>query len=103
VDVQVNETARERGLLEYDALKTKILTNTAMIGLAGSGGLALYDTSYASSFALGALASIAYIALLAGSVEQVRERERERERERKREREREREYIHTYTYVCVCV
>ena len=82
VDVQVNETARERGLLEYDALKTKILTNTAMIGLAGSGGLALYDTSYASSFALGALASIAYIALLAGSVEQGSERERERERER---------------------
>jgi len=36
-----------------------------------SGALALYDTSFASSFALGALSSIGYIALLAGSVEQV--------------------------------
>jgi len=68
----VNETARDLGLEEYGLLKTKILTNTAIIGLAGSGGLALYDTSFASSFALGALASIGYIALLAGSVENVK-------------------------------
>ena len=69
--VVVNETARELGLQEYDVLKGKILRNTAVLGLVGSSALALYDTSYASSFALGALASIAYIALLAGSVEQV--------------------------------
>ena len=67
----MNETARELGLQEYDVLKGKILRNTAVLGLVGSSALALYDTSYASSFALGALASIAYIALLAGSVEQV--------------------------------
>eukprot|EP00802_Teleaulax_amphioxeia_P015066 Tamp_15149.p1 GENE.Tamp_15149~~Tamp_15149.p1 ORF type:complete len:488 (+),score=148.51 Tamp_15149:152-1465(+) len=70
--VVVNETARDLGLQEYGALKGKILRNTAVIGLVGSSGLALYDTSYASSFALGALASIGYIALLAGSVEQVK-------------------------------
>ena len=68
---QSDETAREPELQEYGALKGKILRNTAIIGLVGSSGLALYDTSYASSFALGALASIGYIALLAGSVEQV--------------------------------
>jgi len=70
--ILVNETARDLGLEEYGVLKTKILTNTAIIGLAGSGALALYDTSFASSFALGALSSIGYIALLAGSVEQVK-------------------------------
>ena len=70
--VVVNETARDEGLEEYKTLKQKILVNTAVIGLAGSGGLALWDTSYASSFALGSVSAIAYISLLAGSVETVR-------------------------------
>ena len=69
--VVVNETARDLGLQEYGELKNQILLKTAVIGLAGSGGLALYDTSYASSFALGAFSAIAYLSLLAGSVEQV--------------------------------
>jgi len=68
----VDETARAEGLEEYNALKQKILVNTAVIGLVGSAGLALWDTSYASSFALGSLSAIAYLSLLAGSVETVR-------------------------------
>ncbi|EKX53355.1 hypothetical protein GUITHDRAFT_161025 [Guillardia theta CCMP2712] len=70
--VVVNETARAIGLEEYSQLKSQILVNTGALGLAGSIGLALVDQGCASSFALGALASVAYISLLAMQVEDVR-------------------------------
>mmetsp|Transcript_43592 Transcript_43592/g.102473 ORF Transcript_43592/g.102473 Transcript_43592/m.102473 type:complete len:492 (-) Transcript_43592:51-1526(-) len=69
--VIVNETARVLGLEEYGALKTKIITETAVLGLGGSVALAAYDPNLASSFAIGAVASIAYIGLLASKVETV--------------------------------
>jgi len=70
--VVVNETARALGLEEYSKLKSQILVNTGALGLAGSLGLALVDQGCASSFALGALASVAYISLLAMQVEDVK-------------------------------
>jgi len=69
--VVVNETAREIGLEEYGALKAKLVTDTALLGLGGSVAIAAFDQGTAVCFGLGSLASIAYIGLLASQVEEV--------------------------------
>ena len=53
---------------EYETLKTKIFLETAGVGLVGSVGCGAYDPAYGTSFALGALASLSYIALHARQV-----------------------------------
>ena len=67
----VNETARAQGLEEYDALKQKIFVETAVVGVGGSVACGVFDFNYGTSFALGALASLSYIALLARQIEDV--------------------------------
>jgi len=67
----VNETTRAQGLAEYDSLKQKIFIETTVVGLAGSVLTGAFDFNYGTSFALGALASLSYIALLAWQIEDV--------------------------------
>jgi hypothetical protein len=67
--VSVNETRREEALVEYAELKMKILKDTAILGVGISGALATVDQGVAVSFAMGSVASLAYLQLLTKQVE----------------------------------
>jgi len=67
--VSVNETRREAALVEYAELKMKILKDTAIIGVGISGALATVDQGVAVSFAMGSVASLAYLQLLTKQVQ----------------------------------
>jgi len=67
--VSVNETRREEALVEYAELKMKILKDTAILGVGISGALATVDQGVAVSFAMGSVASLAYLQLLTKQVD----------------------------------
>lgn len=66
----LDENARLQASAEYERLKTKLLTATFGIGLSGSAIAAVFfGKNLAAAYASGAIASLAYLAMLQSSVD----------------------------------
>ncbi|PXF50073.1 Guanylate kinase [Gracilariopsis chorda] len=66
----LDENARLQASAEYERLKTQLLTSTFGIGLGGSAiAGVLFGKSLATAYASGAIASLAYLAMLQSSVD----------------------------------